>query len=381
LPQFETRPVTASETPAEALPDPAAGPEAPQPTGPVNRRLLLAERPVGKPGLQHFRIERLPIPEPGPGEILLKTEYLSLDPYMRGRMNANAGYAAPVAIGGLMVGQTLSKVTASQHPDFAVGDRVVADAGWQDWLLSDGRGLRKLDPAMPQPTLALSALGMPGLTAYVGLLDIGQPKPGDTVVVAAATGPVGSAVGQIARLKGCRVVGIAGGEDKCRMAVEQFGFDACVSHHDDELPRLLAEACPDGIDIYFENTGGAAFEAALPLFNDYARMPLCGQVAWANATSLPAGYDLTPRVMRVFLHRRVRLQGFIVTDHLDSRFDAFLADMSAWVAEGHVKVVEDVVDGLEHAPGALSGLLSGYNLGKLLVRVEDVLPDAVLPPD
>ena len=165
------------------------------------------------------------------------------------------------------------------------------------------------------------------------------------------------------------------------MAVEQFGFDACVSHHDDELPRLLAEACPDGIDIYFENTGGAAFEAALPLFNDYARMPLCGQVAWANATSLPAGYDLTPRVMRVFLHRRVRLQGFIVTDHLDSRFDAFLADMSAWVAEGRVKVVEDIIDGLEHAPGALSGLLSGYNLGKLLIRVEDTPPDAPLPPD
>lgn len=373
--------MTASETPAEALPDPAAGPEAPQPTGPVNRRLVLAERPVGKPGLQHFRIERLPIPEPGPGELLLKTKYLSLDPYMRGRMNANAGYAAPVAIGGLMVGQTISKVTASQHPDFAVGDRVVADAGWQDWLLSDGRGLRKLDPAMPQPTLALSALGMPGLTAYIGLLDIGQPKPGETVVVAAATGPVGSAVGQIARLKGCRVVGIAGGEEKCRMAVEQFGFDACVSHHDDELPRLLAEACPDGIDIYFENTGGAAFEAALPLFNDYARMPLCGQVAWANATSLPAGYDLTPRVMRVFLHRRVRLQGFIVTDHFDSRFDAFLADMSAWVADGRVKVVEDIIDGLEHAPGALSGLLSGYNLGKLLIRVEDTPPDAPLPPD
>lgn len=344
--------------------------------GPVNRRLLLAERPVGAPGLQHFRVERQPVPVPGPGELLLKTEYLSLDPYMRGRMNANRGYAEPVAIGAVMVGQTISKVAVSHHPDFAVGDRVVADAGWQDWLLSDGRGLRKLDPSMAQPTLALSALGMPGLTAYIGLLDIGQPKPGETVVVAAATGPVGSAVGQIAKLKGCRVIGIAGGEDKCRMAVEQFGFDACVSHHDDELPRLLAEACPDGIDIYFENTGGAAFEAALPLFNDFARMPLCGQVAWANATSLPAGYDLTPRVMRVFLHRRVRLQGFIVTDHYDSRFDAFLADMRGWVAEGRVKVVEDIIDGLEHAPGALAGLLSGYNLGKLLIRVEDQEPPA-----
>lgn len=341
---------------------------APVDEGPVNRRLVLAERPVGAPGLQHFRIETAPIPSPGPGELLLRTEVLSLDPYMRGRMNANAGYAEPVAIGGLMVGQTISRVSASNHPDYAVGDRVVADAGWQDWSLSNGRGLRRLDPAMRQPTWALSVLGMPGFTAWLGLLDIGQPKAGETVVVAAATGPVGSAVGQIAKRKGCKVIGIAGGEEKCRMAVEQFGFDACVSHHDDDLPRLLAEACPHGIDIYFENTGGAAFEAALPLFNDHARMPLCGQVAWANATSLPAGYDLTPRVMRVFLHRRVRLQGFIVTDHL-ARFDAFLAEMTPWVEQGGIKVVEDIIDGLEHAPGALAGLLSGYNLGKLLVRV------------
>lgn len=355
----------------EPTPDPAVPSTAPADAGPVNRRLVLAERPVGAPGQQHFRVERVPVPEPGPGQVLLRTEYLSLDPYMRGRMNANAGYAEPVTIGGLMVGQTISRVTDSRHPAFAAGDRVVADAGWQDWCVSDGRGLRRLDPSMARPTLALSALGMPGLTAYVGLLDIGQPKAGETVVVAAATGPVGSAVGQIARLKGCRVIGIAGGEEKCRMAVDQFGFDACVSHHDDELPRRLAEACPAGIDIYFENTGGAAFEAALPLFNDFARMPLCGQVAWANATSLPAGYDLTPRVMRVFLHRRVRLQGFIVTDHADRRFDAFLADMSAWVAEGRVKAVEDIIDGLEHAPGALAGLLAGYNLGKLLIRVED----------
>lgn len=337
--------------------------------GPVNRRLVLAERPVGAPGLQHFRIEPLPIPLPGPGEVLLRTEYLSLDPYMRGRMNASRGYAEPVAIGAVMVGQTLSMVAASNHPDYSVGERVIADAGWQQWLVSDGHGLRRLDPALRQPTWGLSALGMPGLTAYVGLLDIGQPKSGETVVVAAATGAVGSAVGQIAKLKGCRVVGIAGGEEKCRMAVEQFGFGACVSHHDDELPRLLAEACPQGIDIYFENTGGAAFEAALPLFNDFARMPLCGQVAWANATSLPAGYDLTPRVMRVFLHRRIRLQGFIVTDHYDSRFAAFEADMRRWLDAGQVKVVEDVIDGLEHAPGALAGLMSGYNLGKLLVRV------------
>ncbi len=354
---------------AEMLPVTDAVDVAPVEVGPVNRRLVLAERPVGAPGLQHFRIETAAIPSPGPGELLLRTEYLSLDPYMRGRMNANAGYAEPVAIGGLMVGQTISQVTASNHPDYAVGDRVVADAGWQDWCLSNGQGLRKLDPALSHPTWALSALGMPGLTAYVGLLDIGQPKPGETVVVAAATGPVGSAVGQIAKLKGCKVIGIAGGEEKCRMAVEQLGFDACVSHHDDELPRLLAEACPDGIDIYFENTGGAAFEAALPLFNNYARMPLCGQVAWANATNLPAGYDLTPRVMRLFLHRRVRLQGFIVTDHYDTRFDAFQTDMTQWLAAGQVKVIEDIIDGLEHAPGALSGMLSGYNLGKLLVRV------------
>lgn len=368
---FRTSPVSTdpSAAPSLALLDEPATDVAAPADVPINRRLLLVERPVGAPGLQHFIVDRQPIPEPGPGEVLLRTEVLSLDPTLRARMNANAGALEAVALGAVMAGTSLSRVVESRHPAFAPGDLVIAESGWQDWSLADGDRLRRVDPALARPTLALSALGIPGYTAWKGLSDIGQPRAGETLVVPAATGAVGSAVGQIAKQRGCRVVGIAGGDEKCRMAVEQLGFDACVSHHDDALPRLLAEACPDGIDVYFETAGGVAFEAALPLFNDDARMPLCGQVAWANATSLPAGYDLTPRVMRVLLNRRVRLQGFPPGDHREPRFADFLAEMTPWVADGRVRVIEDLIDGLEHAPGALAGLLSGYNLGKLLVQV------------
>ena len=335
----------------------------------INRRLLLVERPLGAPGLHHFRIERQPIPTPGPGEVLLRIEMLSLEPGQRALMGSGFGPLDPVGLGELMSGQTLARVADSRHPGHAAGDLVVTDGGWQDWCVRPGDALRRVDPALPRPSLALSAAGLPGFAAWLGLADIGQPKPGETVVVAAATGAVGAVVGQIARLRGCRVVGIAGGEEKCRMAVEQLGFDACLSHHDDGLAAQLADACPDGVDIYFELAGGVAFEAVLPLLNDFARVPLCGQVAWANATSLPAGYDLTPRVMRVLLNRRARLQGFHVADHAGSRHAEFLAEMTPWLRDGRITVVEDLIDGLEHAPGALSGLLSGYNLGKLLVRV------------
>lgn len=334
-----------------------------------NRRLLLVERPIGAPGLQHFQVDRQLIPQPADGQVLLRTEYLSLDASLRTRMNGNAGALPSVELGAVMAGEALSRVMESRHPEFAVGDRVVADSGWQDWSVLDGDRLQRVDPSLARPTLALSALGSAGFAAWLGMTDIGQPKSGETVVVAAATGAVGAVVGQLARLHGCRAIGIAGGEEKCRMAVEQLGFDACVSHHDDALADRLADVCPEGIDVYFDSTGGAAFEAALPLLNDFARIPLCGQVAWANATSLPAGYDLTPRVMRVLLNRRVRLQGFQIMDHRAPRFDQFLAEMTPLVATGQIRIVEDILDNLEHAPGALAGLLSGYNLGKLLVRV------------
>lgn len=365
---FRMLPVSPAETPSAD----AAPAVAPEDTAALpNRRLLLIERPVGAPGLQHFQLDRTAIPQPADGEVLLRTEFLSLDPSLRTRMNGNPGALASVELGAVMAGDALSRVVESRHPAFAVGDRVVADSGWQDWSVLDASRLRRVDPALPQPTLALSALGSAGFAAWLGLTDIGQPQPGETVVVAAATGAVGSVVGQLAKRLGCRVVGIAGGEEKCRLAVEQLGFDACVSHHEDDLAERLADACADGIDVYFESAGGAAFEAVLPLLNDFARIPLCGQVAWANATSLPAGYDLTPRVMRVLLNRRVRLQGFQIGDHVDARFDAFLAEMTPRVIAGDIRIVEDILDNLEHAPGALSGLLSGYNLGKLLVRVSD----------
>lgn len=341
-------------------------------TADVNRRILLIERPIGMPGAVNFRLEEVERPQPGPGEMLLRTGYLSLDPYMRGRMNAARSYAPPVELGAVMCGATVSRVVASNLPGYAAGDLVLANAGWQDYAVSDGRDVMKLDPAMPHPSWALGVLGMPGFTAWVGLLDIGQPKPGETVVVAAATGAVGALVGQIAKLKGCRVVGVAGGSDKCAYAVEELGFDACINHHDDSFPIELAKACTAGIDIYFENVGGAVFEAVLPLLNVNARIPLCGLIAWANLTSLPGGLDMTPRIMRTFLTQRVRLQGFIIFDHYAQRHAAFLAEMSAWLAAGRIKVREDIVDGLEHTPGAFAGLLRGDNFGKLVMRIAEL---------
>lgn len=245
----------------------------------VNRQVQLASRPVGAPTAANFQFATTAVPTAGPGQLLLRTVYLSLDPYMRGRMSDAASYAASVAVGATMVGATVCRVHSSQHAGFAVGDWVLAYTGWQDYAVSDGTGLTKLDPAMTRPSYALGVLGMPGFTAYMGLLDIGAPKPGETVVVAAATGAVGSVVGQIAKLKGCRVVGIAGGSEKCRSAVEELGFDACIDHHSPDLAALLAAACPKGIDVYFENVGGKVFDAVLPLLNAAARVPVCGLIA------------------------------------------------------------------------------------------------------
>ena len=234
--------------------------------------------------------------------------------------------------------------------------------------MSDGSDLMKLDPRIPKPSYALGVLGMPGLTAYVGLLDIGQPKPGDTVVLAAATGAVGSVVGQIAKLKGCRVVGIAGGAKKCKYAVEELGYDACVSHYDEDMARQLAAACPDGIDVYFENVGGSSWEAVMPLLNNFARVPVCGLIAHYNQTELPPGPDRMSQLQGLILRRSLKMQGFIVSNYQD-RIPAFVADMAGWLAEGKVKYREDMVQGLTNAPEAFLGLFSGNNFGKLVVRV------------
>jgi NADPH-dependent curcumin reductase len=336
----------------------------------VNRRIVLARRPQGPPSTEDFRLETQPVPVAGPGQVLLRTRYLSLDPYMRGRMNEGPSYAPPVAIGAVMTGQTVSVVESSGVAGVTAGDLVLANTGWQDYGISDGRDLMKIDAALPEPSYALGVLGMPGLTAYVGLLDIGQPQAGETVVVAAASGAVGSVVGQIAKIKGCRVVGVAGGREKCAYVRDTLGFDACLDHHEAELPQRLAAACPRGIDVYFESVGGAVLAAVVPLLNRGARIPLCGLIAWYNLAKLPEGVDRTPQLLIAVLQKRLKIQGFIIFDHYD-RLPAFRKDMSGWLREGRMKYREQVIAGLENAPRGLMGMLQGENFGKLVVRVAD----------
>jgi NADPH-dependent curcumin reductase len=316
------------------------------------QRIVLASRPVGEPTLDNFRLEELPIPQPGPGQILLRTLWLSLDPYMRGRMSDAPSYAKPVGIGDVMEGGTVSEVVASNVPRFAKGNIVVGRTGWQTHALSDGSSLQKVDPTRAPIQTALGVLGMPGMTAYMGLLEIGKPAAGEAVVVAAASGAVGSVVGQIAQIKGARAVGIAGGPDKCRYVTEELGFDGCIDHRAPDFAARLAAACPKGIDVYFENVGG-----------------VCGLISMYNATSLSPGPILLPHLMRAILTKRLTFRGFIVSDFF-GRYGDFMHDMSTWVGEGRIKYREDVVDGLKNAPQALIGLLRGENFGKLLVRID-----------
>jgi NADPH-dependent curcumin reductase CurA len=335
----------------------------------ANRRIVLNSRPVGAPVAENFRLEQLGVPALSAGQVLLRTVYLSLDPYMRGRMSDAPSYAPPVAVGDVMVGGTVSRVDASRHTDYQAGDMVLGYGGWQDYALSDGTGLTKVDAQMTQPSLALGVLGMPGFTAYMGLLDIGQPKAGETVVVAAASGAVGSVVGQIAKLKDCRAIGIAGGAEKCRFVVEELGFDACIDHRSGDMPRQLAAACANGIDVYFESVGGAVFDAVLPILNVKARVPVCGLIAHYNDTSLPPGPDRMGLLVGTLLKKRIKMQGFIIFDDYGPRFGEFIDQMSAWVEEGRIRFREDIVDGLENAPQAFIGLLEGKNFGKLIIRV------------
>jgi NADPH-dependent curcumin reductase len=332
-------------------------------------QVRLARRPEGEPGDDTYSFTHDEVPEPEDGQLLLRVVYLSLDPYMRGRMSAAKSYAAPVEVGDVLVGGTVAEVVSSRHPDFAAGDLVLSYSGWQTHALSDGRGLRKLDPSRAPVSTALGVLGMPGFTAYAGLLEIGRPKPGETVVVAAATGPVGSAVGQIAKVKGARAVGIAGGPDKCRALLEELGFDAAVDHRSETFADDLAAAVPDGIDVYFENVGGEVTRQVLRHVNLYARMPVCGLVATYNATSAPEGPDRLPGFMGLVLRQSLTVRGFIQGEFTESHGRDFVRDMSAWVADGAVRYREDVVEGLESAPEAFRGLLAGRNFGKLLVRV------------
>ncbi|MGL0815377.1 NADP-dependent oxidoreductase [Vibrio vulnificus] len=337
-------------------------------TQPTNRQIVLASRPVGAPTAENFALTQSDIPTPAQGELLLRSVYLSLDPYMRGRMSDAKSYADPVGINEVMVGGTVCQVEASNHAEFEVGEWVLAYTGWQDYALSNGEGLIKLGKQPSHPSYALGVMGMPGFTAYMGLLDIGQPKEGDTLVVAAATGAVGSMVGQIGKLKGCRVIGIAGGEEKCQFAKDTLGFDECIDHKAADFAEQLAKACHNGIDIYFENVGGKVFDAVMPLLNTGARIPLCGLISQYNATSLPEGPDRMSMLMAQLLIKRIKMQGFIIFDDYGHRYGEFAADMSQWLAQGKIHYREHLVQGLENAPDAFIGLLEGKNFGKMVVQ-------------
>lgn len=333
-----------------------------------NRRIVLASRPVGAPTQDNFRLETVAVPSIKEGEVLLRSIYLSLDPYMRGRMNDAKSYAEPVAIDEVMVGATVCQVEQSQHSDYQVGEWVLAYTGWQDYGVSNGEGLVKLGMEPSHPSFALGIMGMPGFTAYMGLLDIGQPKEGDTLVVAAATGPVGATVGQIGKLKGCRVIGVAGGEEKCRHAKEVLGFDECIDHKAEDFAEQLAAACDKGIDVYFENVGGKVFDAVMPLLNTGARIPVCGLISQYNATSLPDGPDRMSALMGMLLVKRIKMQGFIIFDDYAHRYNEFATQMADWLAQGKIQYKEQVVEGFENTPQAFIGLLQGENFGKLVIK-------------
>ncbi len=333
------------------------------------RQIVLAARPQGKPRVTDFRLEETAVPTPGPGQVLLHVQYLSLDPYMRERMDDRESYQPPIPLGDVMPGESVATVVASHHPGYSAGDIVLAHTGWRTQALSDRSDLRKLDPAVAPVTTGLGALGMPGFTAYAGLRVIGKPKRNETVVVAAASGPVGSLVGQLAKLAGARAVGIAGGPEKCAYVKDELGFDAAVDHKGADFAANLAAACPDGIDVYFENVGGAVWQAVLPLLNQFARVPVSGLVAQYNDAGQGDRTDRLPATMRAVLFKSLTVRGFINYDFAADHYAAFLREVGAGIADGRIRYREDFVDGLEKAPEAFIGMLQGRNFGKLIVRV------------
>lgn len=338
-------------------------------TNTTNRQWILSERPTGEPTKNTLTLTEDAIPSVGGNQLLLRTDYLSLDPYMRGRMSDAPSYAAPVEIGDVMVGGTVSHVISSAVSGYEVGDYVLGFSGWQDYSVSDGSGLTKLGKSPAHPSWALGILGMPGFTAWAGLQQIGAPKTGETIVVAAATGPVGATVAQIGKLLNCRVVGIAGGPDKCAYAMDELGLDACIDHKALDFAEQLAKVAPDGIDVYFENVGGKVLDAVIPLLNPNARIPVCGLVSQYNATELPEGPDRMNWLMGQILRNRVRMQGFIIIDDFGHLYPEFAKEMQGWVESGKIKYREEIIDGLEHASEAFIGLLNGENFGKRVIRV------------
>ncbi len=342
----------------------------------THQRIALASRPQGTPTLDNFRLEEGPLPTPGDGEFLARVIWLSLDPYMRGRMDDSKSYAASVPIDGTMEGGTVAQVIVSNNPKFAVGDIIEDRFGWQTHAISDGSTARKLNPGLAPISTAVGVLGMPGITAYVGLNTHGRPQEGETLVVGAATGAVGSLVGQLAKAKGLRVVGVAGGSDKCQFAVNELGFDACIDYRAagdaSTLRKQLAGQCPKGVDIYFENVGGITLEAVVPLMNVGGRIPVCGMISYYNAGGLGAsatdGPNRLPLVWRTILVNRLSVRGFIITDHYD-QFPQFLKDVGPLVKDGTIVYRESVAKGIAEAPQAFLDLLQGGNFGKQLVAV------------
>jgi NADPH-dependent curcumin reductase len=330
-----------------------------------NRQVLLKRRPTGAPTLADFEIAEGPVPDPREGEVLLRGIYLSLDPYMRGRISAARSYAKPVEIGAVIEGRVVGQVVRSRDPAFREGDFALGGYGWQLYSAMPANGLLKLDPGEAPLSTALGVLGMPGLTAYVGLSEIGRPQPGETVVVSAASGAVGAVVGQLAKRAGARVVGIAGGTDKCRFVEADLGFDACIDHRSADLGAALDRACPQGIDVYWENVGGAVQQAVFPRLNDFGRMAMCGMVAEYNDVEPRPGPNLMAAV-----RKRIKIQGFIVSDQWQ-RFGEYRAMAAPLVRSGELKYREDIVEGLDRAPDAFIGLLQGRNFGKLLVKLSD----------
>lgn len=335
----------------------------PQPA--INRQFVLESRPTGLPAEANFKLVETPIPALQDGEILVHARYLSVDPYMRGRISGMRSYAAPVEIGQVMVGGGVAEVVESKNPEFAAGDSVDIYMGWQEYAISNGRGIRKLDPKAAPISTAEGVLGMTGLTAYFGLLDVCDPKPGETVVVSGAAGAVGSVVGQIAKIKGCRTVGIAGGDDKVAWILKECGFDAAFNYKTtDNYFAKLKELCPSGIDVYFDNVGGAITDAVFGMLNVGARISICGQISQYNN----AKPEMGPRLLGALIVARAKVQGFLVSDYA-ARFAPALAEMSAWVRDGKIKYREDIIEGFENLPKAFIGLFAGENIGKRLVKV------------
>ena len=335
----------------------------------VSTSIVLASRPHGEPTLADFRMEERPSDAVRDGEVLLRTLYLSLDPYMRGRMNAAKSYAAPVALGDVMEGGTVSEVVESRSPALSPGDIVLSRNGWQTHAVAAADGLRRLDPTDAPLSAFLGLLGMPGFAAYVGVEEIGRPATGETFVVAAATGAVGSAAGQFAKIRGARVVGIAGGARKVDWMRANLPFDVALDHRSPDFADDLAAAVPDGIDVYFENVGGAVWDAVLSHLNDFARVPVCGLISQYNRTEESAGPDRMPELLSAINIKRMTVRGFTQRDFLATHADAFRRDVSRWWDEGRLTLLEDVVEGLENAPAAFLGMLRGENFGKLVVRV------------